>query len=216
MSDVPMLLDSGADVTLAPSQAVDQLGIAVEPGAVYELVGFDGSRSSARAVLAEMRLLGRIFRGRFLLIDQEYGIIGRDVLNHVSLADEANAKLTSNLLKRARQGSLPPDPSPEGSEIHSMDDIFPQMDAGKFQAPEFVKPHPHASADESLARLKASRERMLANVEQLDGFDLSGLKYPHPFAGELNAYQWILIAGAHEARHAQQINRLKSQSGFPG
>lgn len=138
-----------------------------------------------------------------------------DVLNHVSLADEANAKLTSNLLKRARAGSLPPDPSPEGSEIHSMDDIYPRMDAGKFQAPEFVKPHPHASADESLARLKASRERMLANVEQLDGFDLSGLKYPHPFAGELNAYQWILIAGAHEARHTQQINRMKSQSGFP-
>lgn len=96
-----------------------------------------------------------------------------------------------------------------------MDDIFPRMDAGKFQAPEFVKPHPQASADESLARLKASRERMLANVEQLDGFDLSGLKYPHPFAGELNAYQWILIAGAHEARHTQQINRMRSQPGFP-
>jgi uncharacterized damage-inducible protein DinB len=138
-----------------------------------------------------------------------------DVLNHVSLTDEANAKLTSNLLKRARAGSLPPDPSPEGSEIHSMDDIFPHMNAAKFQAPEFVSPHPHAPVDESLARLKASRERMLANVEQLDGFDLSGLKYPHPFAGELNAYQWILIAGAHEARHTQQIHRMKSQPGFP-
>ena len=138
-----------------------------------------------------------------------------DVLNHVSLAEEANAKLTSNMLKRARASSLPPDPSPEGSEIHSMDEIYPRMDAAKFQAPEFVTPHSHAPVDESLTRLKASRERMLANVEQLDGFDLSGLKYPHPFAGELNAYQWILIAGAHEARHAQQINRMKSQPGFP-
>jgi len=139
-----------------------------------------------------------------------------DVINHVSLTDEANAKLTSNMLKRARASSLPPDPSPESSEIHSMDKIFQQMNAGKFQSPEFVKPHPHAPADESLARLKSSRERMLANIEQLDGFDLSDLTFPHPFAGVLNAYQWILLAGAHEARHAEQINRMKSQPGFPG
>lgn len=138
-----------------------------------------------------------------------------DVLNHVSLTDEANAKLTSNMLKRARASSPPPDPSPDISVINSMDEIFPRMDAAKFQAPEFVKPHPHTPVDESLAKLTASRERMLANIEQLDGLDLSGLTFPHPFAGELNAYQWILMAGAHEARHARQINRMKEEQGFP-
>jgi hypothetical protein len=138
-----------------------------------------------------------------------------DVLNHVSLVDEANAKLTSNMLKRASAKSLPPDPSPEASVIHSMDEIFARMNAAKFQAPEFVAPHSHAPVDESLARLKASRERMLANVEQLDGYDLSELTFPHPFAGDLNTYQWILMAGAHEFRHAEQIKRMKSQPGFP-
>ena len=138
-----------------------------------------------------------------------------DVLNHVSLVDEANAKLTSNMLKRARADNLPPDPSPDGSELHSMDDVFARMGTSKFQAPEFVAPHSHSSVEASLARLNASRERMLANVEQLDGFDLSGLTYPHPFAGPLNTYQWVLMAGAHEHRHAEQINRIKSQPGFP-
>ncbi len=138
-----------------------------------------------------------------------------DVLNHVSLVDEANAKLTSNMLKRARASSLPTDPSPEASVIHSMDEIFGRMNAAKFQAPEFVAPHSHSPVDESLGRLKASRERMLANVEQLDGFDLSALTYPHPFAGDLNTYQWVLMAGAHEFRHAAQIERMKSQPGFP-
>jgi hypothetical protein len=138
-----------------------------------------------------------------------------DVLNHVSLVDEANAKLTSNMLKRARASSLPPDPSPDDSVIHSMDEIFGRMNAAKFQAPEFVAPHSHSPVDESLARLKASRERMLANVEQLDGFDLSGLTYPHPFAGDLNTHQWVLMAGAHEFRHAEQINRMRLQHGFP-
>ncbi len=96
-----------------------------------------------------------------------------------------------------------------------MDDLLPRVSAAKFQAPEFVVPHGHSSVEESLARLKGSRERMLANLEQLDGLDLSGLTYPHPFAGPLNTYQWVLMAGAHEFRHAEQINRMKTQPGFP-
>lgn len=138
-----------------------------------------------------------------------------EVLHHVALTDEANAKLTSNMLKRARANQPPPDPSPDGSELHSMDEIFARMNAAKFRAPDFVAPHSHAPVEESLAKLKASRERMLANVEQLDGLDLSGLTFPHPFAGELNAYQWVLVAGAHEFRHAEQIERLKALAGFP-
>ena len=138
-----------------------------------------------------------------------------EILNHVSLVDEANAKLTSNMVKRARADSVPSDPSPEASVIHSMDDILARMSAAKLQAPEFVAPRSPSSVDESLAKLKASRERMLANVGQLDGLDLSGLTYPHPFGEPLNTYQWVLVAGAHEFRHAEQINRIKLQSGFP-
>jgi len=138
-----------------------------------------------------------------------------DVLNHVSLVDEANAKLTSVMLKRTRAEVPPPDPSPEGSELRALDEILKVMTISKFQAPEFVAPHPGSSVEESLARLKNSRERMLANLEQLNGFDLTGVTQPHPFAGPLNTYQWILIAGAHEHRHAEQIGRIKSQPGFP-
>jgi hypothetical protein len=139
-----------------------------------------------------------------------------EVLHHVSLVDEANAKLTSNMLKRARAQQLPPDASPDGSELHSMDEIFERMNAAKFQAPEFVAPHANAPVEDSFAKLSASRERMLANLAELDGLDLSGLTFPHPFAGPLNAYQWTLMAGAHEFRHAEQIERMKTASGFPG
>lgn len=138
-----------------------------------------------------------------------------DVLHHVALTDEANAKLTSNLLKRARAEQPPADSSPEGSELQSIDEILAVMKVSKFQAPEFVNPKSEATVEESLAKLKTSRERMLANLEQLDGLDLSGLTFPHPFAGPLNAYQWVLIAGAHEARHAAQIERMKAASNFP-
>jgi len=85
ISDVPMLLDTGADVTLLPRALVEQLGISVDPNEGYELKGFDGKVSVARVVEVDLLFLRRAFKGRFLLIDQEWGLIGRDVLNHISL-----------------------------------------------------------------------------------------------------------------------------------
>jgi hypothetical protein len=84
-SDVPMLLDSGADVTLIPQTAVKVLGAAVVPDRHYELVSFDGSISLASVVRLELIFCRRTFRGQFLLIDQAWGILGRNVLNAVSL-----------------------------------------------------------------------------------------------------------------------------------
>jgi hypothetical protein len=85
VSDVPMLLDTGADVTLLPQAFVEQLGIISDSNEGYELKGFDGNVSVARVVEVDLLFLRRAFKGRFLLIDQDWGLIGRDVLNHVSL-----------------------------------------------------------------------------------------------------------------------------------
>jgi len=84
-SDVPMLLDSGADVTLLPRTTLERLRTAAVPGRQYELMGFDGSISLAAVVRLELVFCGRTFRGQFLLVDQEWGILGRNVLNAVSL-----------------------------------------------------------------------------------------------------------------------------------
>ena len=85
LSDVPMLLDSGADVTLIPQTSVSLLGVVIDNNESYELMGFDGSLSQARVVQLDLILLRRTFKGRFLVINQEWGILGRDVLNHLSL-----------------------------------------------------------------------------------------------------------------------------------
>jgi len=85
LPDVPMLLDSGADVTLLPRASINLLGVTVNPGEGYELLGFDGRTSVAQAVQLDLLFLRRAFKGRFLLIDQEWGILGRDILNHVPL-----------------------------------------------------------------------------------------------------------------------------------
>ena len=85
LPDVPMLLDSGADVTLVPQQSVERLQVSLDPNAVYELMSFDGQKSSAQAVDLDLIFLGRTFKGRLLLTHQDSGILGRDVLNHLSL-----------------------------------------------------------------------------------------------------------------------------------
>ena len=55
-------------------------------------MGFDGSRSFAGAVVLDLLLEGRAFRGRYLLIDGTVGVLGRDVLNHlVILLDGPNS-----------------------------------------------------------------------------------------------------------------------------
>ena len=85
VSDVMLLLDSGADVTLLPRQAVEGLGITLVTGQGYEIAGFDGNRSFVPAVNLEMLFLKRLFKGQYLVIDEERGILGRDVLNHLAL-----------------------------------------------------------------------------------------------------------------------------------
>ena len=81
--DVLLLIDSGADVTLLPKSAVAALGIG--SSGTYELIGFDGAKSLANAIRADLHLLNKTFRGQFLLVNQEVGILGRDVLNNLAL-----------------------------------------------------------------------------------------------------------------------------------
>lgn len=85
VADVSMLIDSGADVTLIPQHSVNQPGLIIEPDAGYEVMGFDGRKSTAQAASLDLIFLRRTFRGRFLVSTQEWGIVGRDVLNHVAL-----------------------------------------------------------------------------------------------------------------------------------
>ena len=83
--EVALLMDTGADITLLPRTAIARLGLALSEDQQYELMGFDGTTSFASAVVLEMLFLRRTFRGKFLLIDEELGILGRDILKHLAL-----------------------------------------------------------------------------------------------------------------------------------
>ncbi len=85
LSDVPMLIDTGADITMLPLRFVDQLEIETENDKMYEVQGFDGESKLVKMVQLEMIFLDRKFGGQFLLIDQPMGILGRNILNALSI-----------------------------------------------------------------------------------------------------------------------------------
>jgi len=85
VADIILLLDTGADTTLLPRSAIARLGINPDPALAYDLIGFNGTHSAAQAVDLDMIFLQKVFRGRYLLIDGDRGILGRDVLASVIL-----------------------------------------------------------------------------------------------------------------------------------
>ena len=85
VANVAMLIDTGADVTILPRSPIEHLVETAERGDRYELEGFDGARSLASAVRLELQFLGKVFRGQFLIVDANHGILGRNVINALSL-----------------------------------------------------------------------------------------------------------------------------------
>jgi hypothetical protein len=85
IADVPMLLDTGADITLLPKSFCDEIGVKISETESLELEGFNQTTTVAFYVSLDFIFLNKIFRGRFLVYNQDEGIIGRDVLNKFAI-----------------------------------------------------------------------------------------------------------------------------------
>ena len=73
----------GAMVTLLPRAAAEHIGATPDPNRFFELEEFDGTVTRSPIVRLEFDFCRRKFRGEYLLVDQEWGILGRNVLNNV-------------------------------------------------------------------------------------------------------------------------------------
>ncbi|MGI8884637.1 MAG: hypothetical protein ACR2IA_10395 [Pyrinomonadaceae bacterium] len=82
-TDVPMLLDTGSDVTLVPQIYAKRLNLSVSRE--FELMGFDNNKSLNQTAQLHLIFEGKTFRGEYFLIEQDYGIIGRNILNFLNL-----------------------------------------------------------------------------------------------------------------------------------
>ncbi len=85
IADVPMLLDTGADITLLAKSFCDAIGVKISETESLELEGFNQTTTVAFYVSLEFIFVNKIFRGKFLVYNQDEGIIGRDVLNKFAI-----------------------------------------------------------------------------------------------------------------------------------
>ena len=83
--NVPMLLDTGSDVTLVPRRYVGNLGLDLSSSRQFELAGFDNKKSLSQTVSLHLIFEGKTFRGEYFLIEQDYGVIGRNILNFLKI-----------------------------------------------------------------------------------------------------------------------------------
>lgn len=138
----------------------------------------------------------------------------KEIAHHLWAVEGATAKLMSNLLRQATENQLPEDADPNASVLNSLDDhaaTFTQ----RFQAPERFVPIDAVALEASIAKLGETRAKLLEPLDALCRYDISSLLYPHPAIGPINAYQWLLVMGAHEARHTAQIKRLMEDPQYP-
>ena len=92
ISNILALVDTGADVTLLPRWAVEQLGLTTHTDDSVQLAWFDGSIRSAESVELVASFNGGRFQGRYAVIDQPHGVVGRNILNHFRLFFDGPAK----------------------------------------------------------------------------------------------------------------------------
>lgn len=83
--NVPMILDTGSDITLLPKSFCEKIGVTISTTKFLELTGFDQSTSFAFYTSLDLFFLNKLFCGEILVYEQAEGIIGRDILNEFSI-----------------------------------------------------------------------------------------------------------------------------------
>ncbi len=85
----------------------------------------------------------------------------------------------------------------------------------KLTAPEPITPSgtKYATPADAAREFTARRDKTIAYVKSTEN-ELRGHVGPGP-AGQMDAYQFILLIAAHSGRHTQQIQEVRANPGYP-
>ena len=139
--------------------------------------------------------------------DSEWSV--GEILHHLMLAEVGTSKLTSKLLKDARQ-PIPSFPA----DLKGFAPV-PPPPPGPAKAPEVVYPERGHQIDRLIADLRTTRERSRQSVERLAAVDPRVLRWRHFTLGEMDLAQFWLLHVRHETDHLQQLRAVKAAEGFP-
>ena len=130
---------------------------------------------------------------------------------HITLSEEL-------ILGRSHQAMASPADASKKEQVKGKDQKV--LDAvvdrsQKFKAPEPLVPtHRWPTLQAVTDEFKQRRDRTL-DYMRITQDDLRSHFAPHPAAGTLDAYQWILLLSAHTQRHTAQLNEVKQNANYP-
>lgn len=126
------------------------------------------------------------------------------VVDHVSRVEAACAQIVAGLVAEARARGTAAE-TETGSVIAQSILAKTSNRARKLQAPEMAYPADDARFADAMAALETAHGRVRETFAAADGVALDTVRFTHPALGPLDAYQWGVAVGGHEARHALQI-----------
>ena len=86
--------------------------------------------------------------------------------------------------------------------------------SGRSRAPERIVPTGKIPCDQVLSEFEAARKRMSEFVSSTN-VPLRQFAFPHPRFGQVDCYQWVLLAAGHGDRHRKQVEEVIADAGFP-
>lgn len=138
------------------------------------------------------------------------------IVEHVAIVNEGMSRICAKLLSKAEAAGMTNDGSVRIS--NKFVETAAEAAAKKLKAPEMVEPVGGIPAADSIAKLDELQSRFAELRSKFETVNGTDPKFPHPYFGDLSAQDWLVLCGAHEARHLRQIRKLAAdlaQQDFP-
>ncbi len=124
-----------------------------------------------------------------------------EVIAHLSMVEERIVGGANRVLQ------APPEPVPPLKRIH-LPLALTTFRGRNVKSPIPLDPNLVSEKPAALDRLSATRKATLQFIESTQARDLTAYRFPHPFLGSLNIYEWFRAIGYHELRHEKQIREI--------
>lgn len=127
-----------------------------------------------------------------------------EIVHHLDIVERRLVQRLASLIEQAR--ALPPEP--DAASLFPMEKaVRVEVRSRRFTTSEASEPR-NTDPDRVWTDYMATRDALKKVIAAGDGLSLGAVRAPHPVLGELTAYEWIAFAGAHAARHADQIREM--------
>lgn len=135
-----------------------------------------------------------------------------ETAEHIAVTEDTVWKLVSEKIMKS------PAAPEKRAEVKGKDEtvltVIPDR-SKKAQAPERLKPTGKWATRAALVKdFESTRGQEIAYLTETKE-DLRSHFEEHPFVKTLDAYQWLLLNGAHAKRHTAQILEVKADPNFP-